>query len=143
MLTTGTISLDTDSAEIARRPLEADQCALIVLDDVWHAAEPERFAEFRKATQSARLPAGKGLPGRVFGTGKAAWVRDFTAESDFPGAKLLGAGASGSANCAAAPPPLLIHLHRRRQHLGDLVIPGGKLPDHHFTRFAKNRGSTR
>jgi len=58
--------------------------------DVWHAAEPERFAEFRKAAQSARLPAGKGLPGRVFGTGKAAWVRDVTAETDFPGADLLG-----------------------------------------------------
>ena len=58
--------------------------------DVWHDAEPERFAEFRKATQSARLPAGKGLPGRVFGTGKAAWVRDVTVETDFPGAKFLG-----------------------------------------------------
>jgi PAS domain S-box-containing protein len=68
---------------------EDDSMELVPLD-VWHAAEPERFAEFRKATQAARLPKGSGLPGRVFGTGKAAWARDVTAEPDFPGAKLLG-----------------------------------------------------
>ena len=32
MATTGTIELETDYAEIARRPLEAEQCALIVVD---------------------------------------------------------------------------------------------------------------
>src|SRR5580698_4039346 len=57
-----------------------DNPAEFVPLDVWHSAEPERFAEFRRATQSVRLPTSKGLPGRVFGTGKAAWVRDLTAE---------------------------------------------------------------
>lgn len=32
MTTTGTIQLETDYSELARRPLEADQCALIVID---------------------------------------------------------------------------------------------------------------
>ena len=32
MVTTGTIQLETDYSEIARRPLEAEQCALIVVD---------------------------------------------------------------------------------------------------------------
>jgi nicotinamidase-related amidase len=32
MVTTGTIQLENDYAEIARRPLEAEQCALIVVD---------------------------------------------------------------------------------------------------------------
>lgn len=32
MATSGTIQLDADYAEIARRPLEAEQCALIVVD---------------------------------------------------------------------------------------------------------------
>ncbi|MBI3475713.1 MAG: hydrolase [Acidobacteria bacterium] len=32
MATSGTIQFDTDYAEIARRPLEAEQCALIVVD---------------------------------------------------------------------------------------------------------------
>jgi nicotinamidase-related amidase len=32
MVTTGTIQFESDSAEIARRPLEAEQCALIVVD---------------------------------------------------------------------------------------------------------------
>jgi nicotinamidase-related amidase len=32
MVSTGTIQLESDAAEIARRPLEAEQCALIVVD---------------------------------------------------------------------------------------------------------------
>lgn len=32
MITTGSVQLETDYAEIARRPLEAEQCALIVVD---------------------------------------------------------------------------------------------------------------
>jgi nicotinamidase-related amidase len=32
MATTGTIQLESDAAEIARRPLETEQCALIVVD---------------------------------------------------------------------------------------------------------------
>jgi len=32
MITTGSIQLETDYAEIARRPLEAEQCVLIVVD---------------------------------------------------------------------------------------------------------------
>jgi len=32
MATTGTIQLDTDYAEIARRQIDADQCALVVID---------------------------------------------------------------------------------------------------------------
>ena len=32
MATTGTIPIESDYAEIARRPLEADQCALVVVD---------------------------------------------------------------------------------------------------------------
>jgi nicotinamidase-related amidase len=32
MVTTGTIQLESDATEIARRPLEAEQCALIVVD---------------------------------------------------------------------------------------------------------------
>ncbi len=32
MVTTGTVQLESDTTEIARRPLEAEQCALIVVD---------------------------------------------------------------------------------------------------------------
>ena len=32
MVTTGTIQLETDYAEVARRPLEAEHCALVVVD---------------------------------------------------------------------------------------------------------------
>jgi two-component system, cell cycle sensor histidine kinase and response regulator CckA len=52
--------------------------------DVWHCEDPERFAEFRQATQAIRLPAGTGLPGRVFGTGNAVWVGDVNHDESFP-----------------------------------------------------------
>jgi PAS domain S-box-containing protein len=52
--------------------------------DVWHCEDPECLAEFRRATQANRLPAGAGLPGRVSDTGNAVWIRDFTHNDNFP-----------------------------------------------------------
>ena len=49
-----------------------DDVAEFVPLDIWHESEPGRFEEFRAATQAARLSLSAGLPGRVFGTGKAA-----------------------------------------------------------------------
>jgi two-component system, cell cycle sensor histidine kinase and response regulator CckA len=68
----------------------ADGQAEFIPLDVWHTADAERFDEFRKLVQAVRLSTAKGLPGRVFGTGKAAWVRDVTKDADFPGTKFLG-----------------------------------------------------
>lgn len=57
--------------------------------DVWYFYEPERFTEFRHVTQAARMPAGTGLPGRVFSTGKAVWIRDVGNDENFPRAKRI------------------------------------------------------
>ncbi|MGB9074992.1 MAG: hydrolase [Terriglobales bacterium] len=52
MVTTGTIQLESDTTEIARRPLEAEQCALIVVDlqekllpPIWHKEQMVKNAQ--------------------------------------------------------------------------------------------------
>jgi nicotinamidase-related amidase len=52
MATTGTIQLESDTTEIARRPLEAEQCALIVVDlqekllpPIWHKEQMVKNAQ--------------------------------------------------------------------------------------------------
>jgi two-component system, cell cycle sensor histidine kinase and response regulator CckA len=57
--------------------------------DVWHCDDPERFAEFRRVTQETRKPAGVGLPGRVFMTGRAVCLPDLSVEDNLPRAKML------------------------------------------------------
>jgi len=57
--------------------------------DVWHANDSARFADVREATQKTRLPVGTGLPGKVFNTGRAVWIRDLTAEENFPLAEMF------------------------------------------------------
>lgn len=70
--------------------LQADDGSLeFVPLDVWHASEPARFAEVREATQKNRVPVGTGLPGKVFHTGKAVWIRDITTEENFPQAGMF------------------------------------------------------
>jgi len=70
--------------------LQADDGSLEFIPlDVWHASEPARFAAVREATQKNRVPVGTGVPGKVFKTGKAVWVRDLTAEENFPQAGML------------------------------------------------------
>jgi two-component system, cell cycle sensor histidine kinase and response regulator CckA len=75
----------------------ADRAEEFVPLDVWHDEEPERFETFRAATQAVRLALNAGLPGRVFGSGKAAWVADISKESEFPRADLLIAAGLRSA----------------------------------------------
>jgi two-component system cell cycle sensor histidine kinase/response regulator CckA len=57
--------------------------------DVWFFNDAKSFAEFRHATQSARLPAGASLPGRVFTKGKAVWGRDINDEENVVRAQML------------------------------------------------------
>jgi PAS domain S-box-containing protein len=52
--------------------------------DIWHCEDPERFADFRQATQARRVPAGTGLPGRVFEAGTAVWIRGVDNDENYP-----------------------------------------------------------
>lgn len=69
--------------------------------DVWHCEDPERFAEFRKASQAIRVAAGTGLPGRVFSTGGPVWTPDINQDESFPLA--AKAHVLGLRSCAGFP----------------------------------------
>lgn len=55
---------------------------------IWHLREPARFEEFRRITELTRFAPGVDLPGRVYTTGQAVWIRDVTRDPGFHRAKL-------------------------------------------------------
>lgn len=64
---------------------------------LWHLADHQRFEAFRELTESLTFARGVGLPGRVWETGKPAWIIDVAADENFPRAKLLpGIGLKGA-----------------------------------------------
>jgi signal transduction histidine kinase/DNA-binding response OmpR family regulator/HAMP domain-containing protein len=55
---------------------------------IWHLQNPERFETFRKVTEVTRSTPGFGLAGRVFASGKPAWIIDVSKEPAFRRAKI-------------------------------------------------------
>jgi len=55
---------------------------------IWILKDWTHFDAFRQVTESTKFVPGIGLPGRVLASGKAAWIRDVTKDSNFPRAKL-------------------------------------------------------
>ena len=60
----------------------------LVPTGIWHLEDPARFATFRQVTDVTHFARGVGLPGRVFASGKPAWIIDVTQDSNFPRANL-------------------------------------------------------
>ncbi len=60
----------------------------LVPTGIWHLEDPARFATFRQVTDVTHFARGMGLPGRVFASGKPAWIIDVTQDSNFPRANL-------------------------------------------------------
>ncbi len=60
----------------------------LVPTGIWHLEDPARFATFRQVTDVTHFVRGVGLPGRVFASGKPAWIIDVTQDPNFPRAKL-------------------------------------------------------
>jgi GAF domain-containing protein len=58
--------------------------------DVWKAAGIE-VPQFETATREIRFRPGTGLPGRVWSTGKAVWIRDVVRDDNFPRAPMAAA----------------------------------------------------
>jgi len=71
-----------------------DDPDMLVPSDVWFVAEPEpepepeRFEPFRAITATTTFARGKGLPGRVFESGKPFWISELVEDEEFPRAKL-------------------------------------------------------
>ena len=55
---------------------------------IWYLLQPERYKSFKRVTERTNFDPGVGLPGRVFSTGKPAWIVDVNKDTNFPRAKL-------------------------------------------------------
>jgi len=64
--------------------------------DVWKAQGIE-VPRFEAATRNATFPPGVGLPGRVWSTARAAWIRDVVRDDNFPRAPMAAAEGLHSA----------------------------------------------
>ncbi|HEX9285682.1 MAG TPA: GAF domain-containing protein, partial [Thermoanaerobaculia bacterium] len=51
--------------------------------DVWHRPSLD-VSSFESATRESSFPAGVGMPGRVWASGKPAWIPDVITDSNFP-----------------------------------------------------------
>src|SRR6185437_7453603 len=71
----------------------ADDASRLLPSPVWRATDETTLAGFIAATQAESFEPGRGLPGRVFASGKAAWISDLADDPNFPRASLaLDAG---------------------------------------------------
>ncbi|WP_432092424.1 response regulator [Streptomyces sp. bgisy100] len=57
--------------------------AKLVPSQIWHSDDSAELRSFRQAREAGPLPPGIGLPGRVFASGKAAWIVDVTKAPEF------------------------------------------------------------
>ncbi len=55
--------------------------------EMWRVPSPE-LAEFETITRQANFPSGIGLPGRVWASGKPAWIPDVVQDKNFPRAPI-------------------------------------------------------
>jgi GAF domain len=55
---------------------------------IWILKDWTKFDTFRQVTDTTKFVPGEGLPGRVLASGKAAWIKDVTKDSNFPRARL-------------------------------------------------------
>lgn len=61
----------------------ADGSEQLLSSRVWHLESPERFRAFRELTERTHLRKGEGLPGRVWESGRPAWIEDVTRDASF------------------------------------------------------------
>jgi len=78
--------LDWQVGHAYRREEDPDQ---LVSTRIWYLSDPERFATFRTVSEEISFDCGIGLPGRVWQTGKPAWIIDVKRDKNFPRAKLV------------------------------------------------------
>lgn len=55
----------------------------LISSGLFHPADSDRFAAFRRVTEASWFPSGTGLPGRVFAEGRAIWLADLSERPDF------------------------------------------------------------
>ena len=68
--------------------LKTDGAERLVSAGIWYLSDPEGLSTFRQITEKTEFDRGIGLPGRVWKTGRPAWIEDVTKDPNFPRAKL-------------------------------------------------------
>ena len=66
--------------------------------EMWHSPS-EKLPEFETMTRRIRFAPGVGLPGRVWSSGKPAWVPDVTKDANFPRASVAAQEGLHAAFC--------------------------------------------
>ena len=70
--------------------LAEDGSQELVPTTIWHLDHPEEFESFVRITESTRLRAGVGLPGRVLEQNQPLWITDVMQDGNFPRVKAAG-----------------------------------------------------
>ncbi|HET9224452.1 MAG TPA: ATP-binding protein, partial [Roseiflexaceae bacterium] len=63
--------------------LSSDATGELVPTVLWYLEDPQRFADFRQATQITRFAPGAGLVGQVLASGKPDWMADVSVDARF------------------------------------------------------------
>ncbi|MGH8101282.1 MAG: ATP-binding protein, partial [Chthoniobacterales bacterium] len=100
----------------------------------WHTEAP-RLAAFEKVTFNTPLLNTTGLPGRVFASKKAAWIKDVTRDPNFP--RKVAAAESGL--CGGFGFPLFAE--GDMEGVLELFSPGPVEPDPDLLKLAEALGS--
>jgi PAS domain S-box-containing protein len=74
----GSLGWQVGSIWTVDRPTNRLRCV-----DVWHLPSLE-ISSFERITREISFPAGVGMPGRVWASGKPAWISDVVDDSNFP-----------------------------------------------------------
>ncbi|HBB57006.1 TPA: hypothetical protein DEW47_04025 [Patescibacteria group bacterium] len=61
---------------------------LLEPSDLWFISDREKFINFYELTMKTVFVIGEGLPGRILGIGKPAWIVDITKDSNFPRSRM-------------------------------------------------------
>jgi signal transduction histidine kinase len=57
---------------------------VLVPTDIWHFEDQSEFTQFQKITEASPFENGRGLPGRVFKSKRAAWIPNLGKDKNFP-----------------------------------------------------------
>jgi PAS domain S-box-containing protein len=78
---------------------ESDSAGGLVCRAAWTPEDRHELDGFEGLTQEIRLAPGQGLPGRVWRSGRPAWIRDVTRDPNFPRLKAAAAAGLHAALC--------------------------------------------